>query len=146
MKTSILASLTNAGLVVIGWVPATSAEDAAANPLAKALQLLNNLAAQVTADGESQEKDYRAYVNWCDNTAKNTQNEVKTASVQKEKLEAKVAEFSSAIEVGTAEISELAGAIAEVTQRLEKATSVREQDQADFVAAEKELSEVVDTA
>ena len=39
------------------------------------------------ADGEAEAKAYKEYFEWCDDVAKNTNFENKTAAAQKEKLE-----------------------------------------------------------
>jgi len=40
------------------------------NPMASVLQLLDELAAKMTKDGEAEAKAYQEYVEWCDDTAK----------------------------------------------------------------------------
>merc|ERR1719230_2561221 len=82
---------------------------------------------------------------WCDDVSKNTAFEIKTASAQKAKLEATIADLSAKIEAGAAKIDELAGAIAHASGELADATAVRGKENADFVAAEKELVDVIDT-
>jgi chromosome segregation ATPase len=115
------------------------------NPLGKVIQLMDELAAKVTADGEAEANAYRDYVAWCDNAAANTRNDIKTNTAKKEKLEAKIGELSANIEAGTAKIEELAGAISKATSELDDATAVREKEAAEFAASEKELVETVDT-
>jgi predicted nucleic acid-binding Zn-ribbon protein len=121
------------------------AQAADSNPLGKVIELLDGLAAKVTADGEAQAKAYHEYFEWCDDVSKNTQNEIKTAKSQKAKLEAKIAEESSKIDTATSKVEELAGAIAKATAELKDATKVRETEAVDFAAADKELVDTVDT-
>jgi hypothetical protein len=122
-----------------------SAYAAEENPLGKVIQLMDELAAKVTADGEEEAKAYKEYVAWCDDATANTRNDIKTNTAKKEKLEAKIGEFSANIEGATAKIEELAGAISKGTSELEEATAVREKEAAEFAASEKELVETVDT-
>jgi hypothetical protein len=120
-------------------------EIAESNPLGKVIELLDGLAAKVTADGEAGAKAYHEYFEWCDDASKNTQFEIKTAKAQKAKLEAKIAEESSVIETSTSKIEELAGAIAKADAELKDATKVREEEAVAFAKADKELVDTVDT-
>jgi hypothetical protein len=115
------------------------------NPLGKVIQLMDELAAKVRADGDAEAKAYKEYVSWCDDAAANTRNDIKVNSAKKEKLEAKIGELSANIEAGTSKIEELAGSISKDTAELDDATAVREKEAADFAASEKELVEAVDT-
>lgn len=121
------------------------AQAADSNPLGKVIELLDGLAAKVTADGEREAKAYGEYMEWCDDVSKNTGFEIKTAKAQKAKLEATIDDLSSKIENGASKIAELAGAIAQSDTELADATAVRDKEGADFVAAEKELVDVIDT-
>merc|ERR1719408_853679 len=101
------------------------AEAAKENPLGAVISLLDELAAKVTADGEAEAKAYHEYVEWCDDASANTRFQIKTATAQKGKLEASIAELSSDIEVATSKIEDLAGSIAEGDKELKDATLVR---------------------
>jgi chromosome segregation ATPase len=115
------------------------------NPLAKVLDLMDECTAKVKADGEAEAKAYKEYFEWCDDVAKNTQFEIKTAKASVEKLTASIAKLTSDIEVGTSKIGDLAAAIATNDADLKEANSVREKEAADFTAAEAELADGVDT-
>jgi chromosome segregation ATPase len=115
------------------------------NPLGKVIQLMDDLAAKVTADGEREAKAYNEYVEWCDEVSANTRNDIKTKESQKAKLEAKIDELTSNIEAGATAIEELGGAIAKATSELNDATAVRKKEAATFAASEKELVDTVDT-
>jgi len=115
------------------------------NPLAKVIELMDDLTAKVKADGEAEAKAYKEYFEWCDDVAKNTNFEIKTAAAKKEKLESSIAKGSSDIEVATSKIEDLAASIAEDDEELKSATAVREKEAADFAKAEAELVDTVDT-
>merc|ERR1719389_676739 len=115
------------------------------NPLGKVIELLDGLAAKVTADGEKEAKAYGEYMEWCDDVSKNTGFEIKTAKAAKAKLEAAIDDYSSKIEAGAAQIESLASSIATADTELKDATAVRDKENADFLAAEKELVDVLDT-
>jgi len=126
-------------------VPVIVAPALAANPLSKVFELMDELTAKIKAEGEAEAKAYKEYFEWCDDTAKNAQFEIKTASQEKEDLEATIGELASSISASTTKIEELSAAIASDTKELKEATAIREKEVADFEKAEGELVDTVDT-
>jgi len=126
-------------------VLATVAVAAASNPMSMVLDLMDDTTAKIKADGEKEAKAYKEYFEWCDDVAKNTGFEIKTAASAKEKLEANIGKLTSDISVGTSKIEDLTAAIASAETELAEATAVREKEKADFAAAEGELVDGVDT-
>jgi chromosome segregation ATPase len=108
-------------------------------------KLMDDCAAKVQRDMDAEAKAYKEYFEWCDDAAKNSQFEIKTAKAEKEELEAKIAEFTSNIGGSNTKIEELAASIATDEKELAEAQSVRDKERAEFEAAEKELVEDVDT-
>ena len=123
---------------------ARAGSEAGTNPLAQVLKLIDELQAKIESDGEVQQKAFKEYFEWCDDTAKNTANEIKTGEASVEKLTAKISELASSIEVADTNIGKLAGEIATRMAELKKATGIREKEAADFSASEKELMGAVD--
>ena len=124
---------------------AVAARGDESNPLAKVIELMDDCAAKVKKDGDAEDKAYKEYFEWCDDVAKNTQFEIKTAKASVEKLTASIAKLTSDIEVGTSKIEDLAASIATNEADLKEATSVREKEAGDFASAEAELADAVDT-
>jgi len=106
-----------------------------ANPLGKVLELMDELTAKVTADGEAEAKAYKEYFEWCDEVNTNTKFAIEAATKQKEKLEATIGEATSDIQVASSKIEELAADISSATAELEKSTAIRKKEHEDFVAA-----------
>jgi chromosome segregation ATPase len=115
------------------------------NPVAKVIDLLSNLQAKIVAEGEEAQQVYNDYAEWCEDTAKNSQFEIKTGKATIADLKATIDEESTRIETLDAKIGELADAIATDEADLTAATQIREKEHGDFAAEEKELVEVVDT-
>jgi len=115
------------------------------NPMAKVFELMDDCAAKVKADGEAEAKAYKEYFDWCDDTAKNTQFDIKTHTSEKEDLEATIGEETANIAASTSKIEELSAAIASDTAELKEATGIREKEAADFAKSEAELVDTVDT-
>jgi len=117
----------------------------AANPLSKVFELMDELTAKIKAEGDAEAKAYKEYFDWCDDTSKNAQFEIKTASSEKEELEATIGELASSISSSTTKIEELSAAIASDTAELKEATGIRDKEVAEFQKAEGELVDTVDT-
>jgi len=131
-------------LAVLG-LPTTIAVHAQANPLAKVFDLINSLKARITADGEKEEQAYRKFVSYCATTAKSTQYEIETGSIQKDQLTSKVGSLSSDIEVGDSRIKDRAAAISKAEAELSGATAMRKTEADEFTEGERELMSTIDT-
>jgi len=116
-----------------------------ADPLGKVLDLMSGLSAQITKDGEVEAAAFKEYFEWCDDVSKNRNFAIKTASAQRDKLQAKIEENSANIEKSDSEIATLAEDLATATADLKSATSIRSKESEDFAAGEQELVETVDT-
>merc|ERR1719326_2540818 len=130
-------------LVLATAAVAVTAE--ASNPMSMVLDLMDETAAKIKADGVAEAKAFKEYFEWCDDVSKNTGFEIKTAKASKEKLEAKIGQLSSDISTGTSKIEDLTEAISAAEKELAEATAVREKEEADFKAEEAELVDGVDT-
>merc|ERR1719183_958688 len=120
-------------------------EVAATNPLAKVIELLTSLEAKIIKEGEVEAKAYKEYIEWCDDATKNTAYDIETAKTKKAELEATIEKCAGEIAASTSKIEDLAAAIASDGGDLKNATLIREKENADFLAAEKELVDTVDT-
>jgi len=130
---------------LLASIRAASSLKTGTNPLGKVFELLKAEADKIAADGEVAAKAYQEYFEWCDDVSKNTQNEIKSATALREKLESKIAKFASDIEVSGSKIEDLAAAISKDEKELKRATEVRGKEASDFAASEAELMDAVDT-
>ena len=117
--------------------PCASANDT--NPMDQVYKLMDECAAKVQKDMDAEAKAYKEYFEWCDDAAKNSQFEIKSAASEKEELEAKIAEFASDIGGSNTKIEELVASIATDEKELAEAQAVRDKERAEFEASEKEL-------
>jgi len=90
-------------------------------------------------------KAFKEYFEWCDDVSKNKAYEIQTAEKKKEELEATIEKCSSDIAASTSKIEELAAQISGDESDLKDATLIREKEKAEFVVAEGELVDSVDT-
>jgi len=138
-------SMAVGSLVLILGISAPVVVAETSNPLGKVFELMSALEAKIIKEGEAEAKAFKEFFEWCDEASQNLNFEIKTASKNKEKLEAKIGERTSDIDVAESKIEELSGAIATNDAELSDATSIREKEAADFSASEKELVATVDT-
>merc|ERR1719272_889511 len=131
-------------LIVVG-TPAAIAEQADSNPLGKVFELMNALEAKIVKEGEAEAKAFKEFFQWCDSSSQNLNNEIKNGKTAQEKLEAKIGELTSDIDVSESEIEKLAAAISSNDAELSDTTSIRNKEAADFAASEKELVATVAT-
>jgi len=129
--------------LILALAPCATANDT--NPMDQVYKLMDECAAKVQKDMDAEAKAYKEYFEWCDDAAKNSQFEIKTATAEKEELEAKIAEFTSNIGGSNTKIEELAASIATDEKELAEAQAVRDKERAEFESSEKELVEDVDT-
>jgi chromosome segregation ATPase len=140
-----MASLST--LIVLGLVSTTLAVDTSrsGNPLGKVIELMDSLAAKISAEGAAEAKAFNEYVEWCDDAAANLHNEIKTGTRKQEELEAAIGKATSGIEVCSAKIEELSASISADDTELKEATSVRLKEVSVFEASEKELVDAIET-
>jgi len=115
------------------------------NPLGKALQLLDDLHGKVKADGEAEDKAFRKYAEWCDDTLKDSKNTHDRAASSIAGLEASIGELDAQIQVHTSNVGELASKLAAAQKDADDAQVVRKKESSVFVKSEGELVEAVST-
>jgi len=121
------------------------AATATAAPVAKVVALLGDLEKKILAEGESAHKVYAEFAEWCEDTSRTGQFEIKTGKSNVAKLNAQIANEGANIDSQAATIEGLASHIASDEADLKAATTIRSTEAADFAGKEKELLETVDT-
>jgi len=122
-----------------------ASSDATSNPLGKVLELMDGLNAKITKEGEEEAKAFKEYFEWCDDSAANLHNEIKTGANKQEDLEAEIAKAGAQIEACNGKIEDLSAAISADEKELKEATAIREKEVTTFESAEKELVEAIDS-
>jgi DNA repair exonuclease SbcCD ATPase subunit len=106
--------------------------------------MIGDLETKVIGEGEECQKTYEDFSEWCEETAKNLQFEIKTGKNEVASLKATIDEESANIQKQTSTIEELAGGIATDEADLKAATEIRNKEAASFQAQEKDLVETID--
>jgi len=115
-----------------------------ASPIAKVIQMVSDLETKIIGEGEESQKTYEEFAEWCEETSKNVKFEIKTGKNEVAGLKATIEKDSANIQTQDSTIEELAGSIATDEADLKAATEIRDKEQADFSAQEKDLVETVD--
>lgn len=113
-------------------------------PVAKVLTLLGDLEQKVIAEGEEAHKVYAEFAEWCEDTSRQVQFDIKSGKATVTKLNADIAQQSAIRESESATIEDLAASIASNEADLKAATSVRDTEASDFAAKEAELLDTAD--
>jgi len=125
-------------------VSVVSAAGDATNPIAKVLQMLDDLSATVIAEGEASHKLYSEVAKFCEDRHDQIDPEIKTGTSEIAGLQAAIGEANSKISAATTQIEELAASVAADEKDLKEATNIRNKEHDDFVNVEKDLAETID--
>jgi predicted RNase H-like nuclease (RuvC/YqgF family) len=118
---------------------------AVGSPVAKAIELLSGLETKITEEGAEAKKAFAELSDWCDDTAKNLEFEIKTGTSEVESLRATIEQETSTASALSTKLEELSVSIAANEADLKAATTVRGKEASDFAAEEKELTEIIST-
>lgn len=123
----------------------SSADAGRTNPVQKAIGLLSDLETRIKRDSDQEASDFAAYMEWCRNGARDKEYEVQTAESDMEDLQATIGQAAAKMSTESAQIQDLGASVATNTADLQAAQKIRDQEQAEFETAEKELVDAVDT-
>merc|ERR1719395_62403 len=121
-------------------VPAAASQ---VNPIEKIMEMISDLQAKVIKEGEDAQKTYDEYAEFCEDRSTNLGFEIKTGKANVAELKATIEEETSTIAALETKIEELSNDIKTDEADLDAATKIREKENADFKAEEKELVEVI---
>merc|ERR550539_2220845 len=114
------------------------------SPITKVVQLMSDMQTKIIGEGEAAHAIYAEFAEMCEERSKNLQFEIKTGKGEIAELKATIAEETALAESLDTKVEELTASIATDEADLEAATKIRAKENADFLAEEKELSEVID--
>jgi chromosome segregation ATPase len=132
-------------IVLLFSILAAPAAGAEVSPIAKVLDLLGGLESKIIGEGETAQKLYEEFTEWCEDRYKNLAYEIKTEKAEVASLTATIGEATAAISELEAKVSQLTADIAKDEADLKAATGIRSEEAADFAAEEKELKDIVGT-
>lgn len=137
-------AMKSAAVAVVVLGGATSAA-ATQSPIGKVLQMISDLETKVIGEGETAQKAYDEFAEFCEDRNSELSNEVKTGKAQVEDLSATIDKEAADIEALSAKVDDLASTLSTAEKELKEGTDVRTAENADFVKVEKDLEETIDT-
>jgi chromosome segregation ATPase len=114
------------------------------SPVQKVIQLLDELKAKVEADIAAEEKAMEEYTAWCDEESNSKEDAITSSKRTIDDLTATIEDSKGTIATLTSTVEDLTSKISASETDLADATKLRNKENADFLAAEKELVDTVD--
>jgi DNA repair exonuclease SbcCD ATPase subunit len=114
------------------------------SPVAKVIDLLDELTGKVNGDLAAEEMMMEEYTKWCDSESNEKEDAITTNKRTIGDLEAEIADASARISELSTEVEELAGKISSAETELSDATKLRKDEKATFDGSEKEMVETID--
>merc|ERR1719316_179101 len=130
-------------LFVLSFVVVAQATASTANPIEKVMEMISDLQTKVIGEGEAAQKTYDEYAEFCEDRSKNLGFEIQDGKKNAADLKATIQEASATIAALETKIDELSTDIKTDEADLDAATKIRDTENKDFKAEEKELTEVI---
>merc|ERR1719487_1296794 len=106
--------------------------------------MLSNLEAKIIREGQTAQKTYDEFAEWCEDRSRNVGFEIKDGKAEVAEQKATIESSASQITSLNSKIEELADALSANEGDLTAATKIRTTEEADFKATEKDLVETID--
>jgi len=132
------------GMLLLFSLQFVTAQASETSPITKVLQLMSDMQAKIIGEGEAAHATYTEFAEMCEERSKNLQFEIKTQKAEVAELKATIDEETALGASLDTKVGELSESIATDEADLKAATEIRAKESADFLAEEKELSEVID--
>mmetsp|Transcript_38085 Transcript_38085/g.59251 ORF Transcript_38085/g.59251 Transcript_38085/m.59251 type:complete len:675 (+) Transcript_38085:54-2078(+) len=113
------------------------------SPIEKVIEMLADLETKIIGEGTEAQKIYDEYSEFCEDRSDELGFEIKTGKAEVAELSAAIEKESSTIAALETKIEDLSNDIKTDEADLEAAKTVRAKEHVDFVAEEKELTEVL---
>jgi predicted RNase H-like nuclease (RuvC/YqgF family) len=130
-------------VVLIMAALASGVSASQASPIEKIIEMVSDLQAKVISEGEDAQKTYDEYAEFCEDRSTSLGFEIKTGKANVAELTATIDEETASIAALETKIEELSNDIKTDEADLDAATKIREKENSDFQAEQKELLEVI---
>merc|ERR1719335_1420241 len=115
------------------------------SPVAKVIELLDELTGKVKGDLAAEEMMMEEYSKWCDTESNEKEDAITSGKRTIGDLGSEIADATARISELSTEVEELAGKISSTESELKGATELRKKEAADFQGSEAELVETMDS-
>jgi predicted nucleic acid-binding Zn-ribbon protein len=130
-------------LLFLWTVALANAAAESLNPISRVVQLMENLAKKVEADGKAEEELFDGYVCWYKTVVSSKTASNSAASERIESLTAYIDDVKSGRVEFTSERKDLEAEIAKLSSEIETANSMRSKENEDFEAAKTEMEQAI---
>jgi len=113
-------------------------------PIEKTLELLAGLQAKIVKEGETAQKLYEEFTDYCDDNSKELIFSIKTGKAEAERQTAAIAHAAAKIQEAESVIEDLAAKSSTNSADLKAATEIRDAEKAEFEKSDADLGETVD--
>jgi predicted nucleic acid-binding Zn-ribbon protein len=113
------------------------------SPVEKVVQLLKDLKTKIGNDGKEEQQIYDKYACWCEKTTKRKAAAIEEAQMELRALGQQILKLKGRIATLTAEIAELTEAIRKNEEAQAEATTIRQKENAQFVAETDEMKQAL---
>merc|ERR1719161_104878 len=120
-----------------------AAEEPADNPMAKVVELLEDLQKDLENDQKVEQEMFDKYACWCEETTDKKAHFITEAREKIKTLQRSILELKGTVAIREAELEELRQKIAEAEEAIESATSVRQKENQAFMAEKVELEQAI---
>jgi len=134
-----------ASAVLLAVLAVSGVQADGVDPIEKVLQMIGDLQGKVIGEGNDAQKVYDEFSEFCEDRSRQLGFEIKTGKGEVNDLTATIEKETATAASLNAKIEELSASIASDEQDLKAATEIRAKENGAFVAAEKELVEVIGT-
>jgi chromosome segregation ATPase len=132
-------------LVAVLLLLAEGRAAAEVTPMAKVVELLNNLQTQVQTEGTAEAESYDKFACFCKDTTAEKVDSINTKEDSAEQLGAEEARLSASVSQLKADIAKLYTDIDAMEMELKSMTELREQEHADYLVSYADLTKAVDS-
>ncbi|CAK0845918.1 unnamed protein product, partial [Prorocentrum cordatum] len=134
-----------AALVLAASLASARAAAEQVNPIGKVLELISDLQTKIIGEGETSQKVYESFSEWCEESNKNLAFEIKTSKSEIQDLKAIISEETAMVNSLTAKAEDLAQQIATDEADLKASSYIRGSESKAFEAERAELADIIDT-
>ena len=136
---------TVSALVFAASLASARAAAVQVNPIGKVLEMISDLQTKVIGEGQTSQKVYESFSEWCEESNKNLAFDIKTAKSEIQDLKATISEETARIDSLTTKAEDLAQQISTDEADLKASTHIRESESKAFGAEKTELMDITDT-
>jgi len=108
-------------------------------PIAKVVNLLKDMSAQLQAEAEADEEAYSKFACWCETNDRERSKAIKDGTQHISDLTASIEEYAAGSQRLTGEIEALKVQVEQQTNALNEATAIRDKEAAEFHSEEKDM-------